>query len=68
MGSWGAGRGGHATSKGAPRQSCFLMQNDWYFFFFLLTKKKNAIIINPNKDTQLAAAFSKRFGGRVFTS
>lgn len=35
---------------------------------FLVTKKKNAIIINPNKDTQLASTFSRRFGGRVFTS
>lgn len=34
-----------------------------WFFFFYLQKKKKAIIINPNKDTPLAAAFSKRFGG-----
>lgn len=52
----------HATSKGAPRQSCFLMQNAQNFFFIYL-QKNNAIIINPNEDTQLAATFSKRFGG-----
>lgn len=53
----------HATSKGAPRQSCFLMQNAQNFFFFLLTKYNAIIIINPNEDTLLAAMFSKRFGG-----
>lgn len=52
----------HATSKGAPRQSCFLMQNAQNFFLFTY-KKNNAIIINPNEDTQLAATFSKWFGG-----
>lgn len=36
------------------------------FFFYL--QKNNAIIINPNEDTQLAATFSKLFGGAVFTS
>lgn len=47
-----------------PRQSCFLMQipRTFFFFFYLQKKKKKAIIINPNKDTPLAAAFSKRFG------
>lgn len=41
------------------------MQIPRTFVFFLLTKekKKNAVIINPNKDTPLAATFSKRFGG-----
>ena len=34
--------------------------------FLLLTKY--TIIVNPNKDTQLAATFSKRVGKRVFTS
>lgn len=51
----------HATSKGAPRQSCFLMQNAQNFFFIYL--QKNNAIINPNEDTQLAATFSKRSGG-----
>lgn len=47
------------------------MQNAQNFFFLLTNKqtnKKDVIIINPNKDTQLAATFSKRFGGRIFTS
>lgn len=35
---------------------------------FFFTYKINAIIINPNKDTQLAATVSKRFGRQVFTS
>lgn len=57
--------------KVPPKQSCFLMQNAQNFFFLLTNKqtnKKDVIIINPNKDTQLAATFSKRFGGRIFTS
>lgn len=37
------------------------MQNAQNFFFFTY-KKQNAIIKNPNKDTQLAATFSTRFG------
>lgn len=58
------GEGGkHATSKGAPRQSCFLMQIPRTFVFFTYKRKKNAVIINPNKDTPLAATFSKWFGG-----
>lgn len=47
------------------------MQNAQNFFFYLQTNKqtkKDAIIINPNKDTQLAATFSKWFGRRIFTS
>ena len=50
--------------QGCPKTKLFSDAKTQNFFFFLLTKeKKKAIIINPNKDTPLAAAFSKRFGG-----
>ena len=48
--------------QGYPKTKLFSDANTQNFF--LLTKeKKNAIIINPNKDTPLAATSSKRFGG-----
>lgn len=51
----------------APQDTA-VMQIPGTFFFFsffcLFTNfKKKAIIINPNKDTQLAATFRARFGG-----
>lgn len=62
----GVGEGVETSNfQRCPIQSCFLMQKAQNHFFLLT---KYAIILNPNKDTQLAATFSKRFGKRVFTS
>lgn len=46
--------------QGCPKTELFSDANAQNFFILLT---KNAIIINPNKDTPLAATFSKRFGG-----
>lgn len=47
--------------QGCPKTKLFSEANTQNFFF-TYKRKKNAII-NPNKDTPLAATSSKRFGG-----
>lgn len=54
--------------QGCPKTKLFSDAKCPELFFFFYLQKNNAIIINPNEDTQLAATFSKLFGGAVFTS
>lgn len=54
------GEGETCNFQGAQDKVVFLMQIPRTFVFTY--KRKNAVIINPNKDTPLAATFSKRFG------
>lgn len=60
-------RGENMQLPRVPQDSCFLMQNAQNFFFLYL-QKNNAIIMNPNEDTQLAATSLRCLAGRVFTS
>ena len=56
----GAGEGEKTCNfQGCPKTKLFSDANaQKFFFFFFFYLQKNAIIINPNKDTQLAARFS----------